>query len=219
MIISEDQINQIKERTNIVEVIGEYVDLRSAGQNYKGLCPFHSEKTASFMVSPQKNIFHCFGCGVGGNVFNFLMKFKGISFPDAVKMLGERVGVRVTASRTDRNSSEKRDVIYQINKKAAAAYRKALFSKHGRNALGYLKGRNIDTETINSFKIGYAPERWDAMLSYLKSEGYSSEKIEESGLSIKKKSGSGYYDRFRNRIIFPIQDNIGLVIGFGGRTF
>ncbi len=219
MIISEDQINQIKEKTNIIGVIGEYVNLKSSGQNYKGLCPFHSEKTPSFMVSPHKNIFHCFGCGVGGNVFNFLMKFKGISFPDAVKMLGERAGIQVNTSKSDRNFAEKRDVIYQIIQKAASAYVKALFSNLGTKAIEYLKGRNIDTGTIKSFKIGYAPERWDAMLSYLKAEGYSNEKIEEAGLIIKKKSGSGYYDRFRNRIIFPIQDNIGRVIGFGGRDF
>ncbi|KKK60786.1 hypothetical protein LCGC14_3020880, partial [marine sediment metagenome] len=210
---------QIKEKTNIIGVIGEYVNLKSSGQNYKGLCPFHSEKTPSFTVSPHKNIFHCFGCGVGGNVFNFLMKFKGISFPDAVKMLGERAGIQVNTSKSDRNFAEKRDVIYQIIQKAASAYVKALFSNLGTKAIEYLKGRNIDTGTIKSFKIGYAPERWDAMLSYLKAEGYSNEKIEEAGLIIKKKSGSGYYDRFRNRIIFPIQDNIGRVIGFGGRDF
>ena len=107
LIISEDQINQIKERTNIIEVIGEYVNLKSSGQNYKGLCPFHSEKTPSFMVSPQKNIFHCFGCGVGGNVFNFLMKFKGISFPDAVRMLGERAGIQVRSSKTENKYAAK----------------------------------------------------------------------------------------------------------------
>jgi DNA primase len=219
LIISEDQINQIKERTDIVGVIGEYVNLKSSGQNYKGLCPFHSEKTPSFMVSPQKNIFHCFGCGVGGNVFNFLMKFKGISFPDSVKMLGERVGIRVTASKSEKKFAAKQDVLYQINKKASRAYERALFSSHGRKAVEYLKKRSIDTDIIKSFKLGYAPDRWDAMLNYLKAEGFSYEKIEDAGLVIKKKSGSGYYDRFRNRIIFPIQDNIGRVIGFGGRTF
>jgi DNA primase len=219
LIISEDQINQIKERTDIVGVIGEYVNLKSSGQNYKGLCPFHSEKTPSFMVSPQKNIFHCFGCGVGGNVFNFLMKFKGISFPDAVKMLGERVGIRVNTSKSDKKFTAKQDIIYQINKKASIAYGKALFSNHGKSAIEYLKERSIDEGIIKSFKLGYAPEKWDAMFTYLKAQGFSNEKIEDAGLIIKKKSGSGYYDRFRNRIIFPIQDNIGRIIGFGGRTF
>ncbi len=219
MIIPEEQINQIKERTNIVEVIGELVNLKASGHNYKGLCPFHSEKTPSFMVSSQKGIFHCFGCGIGGNVFNFLMKFKGISFPDAVRILGERTGIHIKSYDTGRKYPTTLEVIYQINKRAAQFYEKNLFSSAGKRALDYLKNRSLDLKSINTFHIGYAINSWDSLLNYLRSVGFGAERIEEAGLIVKKKSGSGYYDRFRNRIIFPIQDNIGRIIGFGGRTF
>ncbi len=217
--ISDDTINQVKDRTNIIEIIGEYVNLKASGKNYKGLCPFHSEKTPSFMVSPDKGIFHCFGCGAGGNVFTFLMKFKGISFPDAVKLLGGRAGIQIRNSYSEKGIQSKLETIYNINKETTEIYEKNLFSENGKKALEYLKKRNFDPGIRKSFHIGYANDSWDSLLTLLRSRGYGIDLIEESGLIVKKKKGTGFYDRFRNRIIFPIQDNIDRVIGFGGRTF
>jgi DNA primase len=216
--IPEDTINQIKERVNIVSLIGEYVHLKASGQNYKGLCPFHSEKTPSFTVSPQKGIFHCFGCNTGGNVFNFLMKFKGISFPDAVKVLGERVGIQIKDTAYHQKNRTNAEVIYTINRRAADIFQKNLYSGDGKGAFEYLKRRNFDADSLRSFQIGYARDGWDSLLNYLLKQGFQHKYIEESGLILKKKSGNGYYDRFRNRIIFPIQDSIERVIGFGART-
>ncbi len=218
MIISEDIINQIKERINIVDVIGEYVNLKVSGKNYKGLCPFHSEKTPSFTVSPEKGIFHCFGCGAGGNVITFLMKMKGISFPDAVRILGRRSGIQIRSSNFEGSGKSKYETIYKINKIATTIFERNLFSEKGRRALEYLKGRHFDLDTIKSFHLGYAEESWDALFNLLRKKGFNTDLIDESGLIVKNKSGTGYYDRFRNRIIFPIQDNIERVIGFGGRT-
>ncbi len=219
MKISDDTINEIKSRAHIVDVIGEYVHLKQAGNNYKGLCPFHSEKTPSFMVSPSKGIFHCFGCGAGGNVFTFLMKFKGITFPEAVRVLGEKVGIRVSAASVESSSGEKIESIYQINKETAQLFAKNLDTHSGEAAREYLRNRKIDTETQKCYQIGYAPDRWDALLTYFGKRGYGSDLLEEAGLIVKRKRGTGYYDRFRNRIMFPIQDSMERVIGFGGRTF
>ncbi len=219
MYISEEIINQIKESVNIVEVVGEYVPLKKSGQNYKGLCPFHSEKTPSFIINPQKGIFHCFGCGVGGNVFNFLMKFKGITFPDAVSVLGARVGIQIKGSK-GRSAKQKRlDILYKINRNAVAFFNKNLTSDRGAGALEYLKNRKIELEAISTFSIGYALDSWDSLLLNMKSHGFGNELLEESGLIVKKQKSYGYYDRFRNRIIFPIQDSIGRFIGFGARIF
>jgi len=218
MTIAEDVINQIRERVNIVSFIGEYVQLKPAGRNYRGLCPFHSEKTPSFMVSPLKGIFHCFGCGAGGNVFNFLMKFKGIAFPDAVRFLGERVGVPIETTHGQAQRKSQQEVIYQANAEAARLFEKILYSEQGKQALDYLLNRNISRDALKEFRLGYAPESWDTLYAYLKSRGYTTDVLAESGLIVKKKSASGFYDRFRNRIIFPIQDTIGRFIGFGGRT-
>ncbi|UCB47352.1 MAG: DNA primase, partial [Spirochaetota bacterium] len=217
MYISEDTINQIKNQVNIVEIIGEFVPLKRTGQNYKALCPFHTEKTPSFIVNPQKGIFHCFGCGVGGNVFNFLMKFKGIGFPDAVRLLGERVGVHI---KTDGEGGEKKgkaDILYAINKTATSFFINNLLSEKGGQALKYLKIRKIDSNTTKAFHVGYSLNSWDALLLYLQSRGFGMKELEESGLILKKRKGDGYYDRFRNRIIFPIQDSIGRFVGFGAR--
>ena len=219
MTISEETINEIKERAGIVAVVSEYVDLKSAGKNFKGLCPFHSEKTPSFTVSPSKGIFHCFGCGVGGNVFHFLMKFKGIPFPDAVRLLGERVGVAVEGAHPgDERARNRSDTLYRINSAAAAFFEKCLHSEGGARALNYLLARKLSTSTLREFRMGFSPEAWDALLSHLRSGGFTIEDIEATGLIVKRKSGQGHYDRFRNRVMFPIFDNIGRCIGFGGRT-
>ncbi len=218
MYIPEDRINEIKTRAGIVDVIGEYVDLKPSGKNYKGLCPFHSEKTPSFIVSPARGIFHCFGCGIGGNVFNFLMKFKGIGFPEAVKLLGDRVGVSVRAEGpVDVQKRRTTDVLYKILQETAALYKKNLFSNEGVYARRYLKERSVTGHTIQDFHIGYASDSWDSVLVSMQKREFTAAQIEEAGLIVKNSRGTGFYDRFRNRIMFPIQDSIGRFIGFGGR--
>lgn len=218
MNIAEEIINQIRERINIVDAIGEYVPLKPSGQNYKGLCPFHTEKTPSFMVSPQKGIFHCFGCGIGGNIFNFLMKFKGVSFPEAVKFFGDRVGISVSWGIEKSPDKGKTEYYYDVNKRAAHFFQKNLFSSSGRFALEYLEKRGIDQKIIKTFFLGYSLNSWDGLLREFTSQGYTTNDLESVGLIVKNSKESGYYDRFRNRIVFPIQDGMGRFIGFGGRT-
>ena len=216
--ISEETINLIKERSNIVQLIGEYVHLKSSGKNFTGLCPFHSEKTPSFTVSPSKGIFHCFGCGTGGNVFTFIMKIKGISFPDSVRLLGERYGVSIDAAAGVNRDREKHEALHAVNRAAADIFHSTLLSDEGKGAFEYLTGRGLDRDTIDSFNLGYAPESWDHLFKLLRVRGFSAELAEEAGLVVQNRSKTGFYDRFRNRIIFPIQDTIGRVIGFGGRA-
>jgi DNA primase len=216
--IPEDIINQIKERADIADVIGEYVPLKKAGKNYKGLCPFHTEKTPSFMVSPQKGIFHCFGCGAGGNVYSFIMQFKGLSFPEAVRFLGDRVGIQIRDSETRRQGDNRVALLREVNAAAARCYRENLLSPDGKRALDYLRRRNISDDGMNTFGIGFALDSWDSILRRLRGKGYGPEILVEAGLVVGRKSGRGHYDRFRNRIMFPILDSLGRCIGFGGRT-
>ncbi|MGQ9615689.1 MAG: DNA primase [Spirochaetota bacterium] len=219
MFIPEDKINQIKERTNIVDIIGEYVRLKKSGNNYRGLCPFHTEKTPSFTVNPDKGIFHCFGCGSGGNAFNFIMKFKGVTFPEAVKLVGERVGIQVNLSYNGEDVEHgKYRKLLNVIKEVVDFYIRCLYSSEGKKALEYLRSRLISPETIKHFNLGFAPESWDSALNSLRRKGFNDLLIEEAGIVVKRKSGSGYYDRFRNRIIFPIQDTSGRFIGLGGRV-
>jgi len=219
MFFPEEFINQVREESDIVDVISNYVSLKRGGSNYKGLCPFHSEKTPSFMVNPSKQIFHCFGCGEGGNVFHFLMKHENMGFPDAVRALAERCGRPVPEiERTPGDLAQQKikDRIFEINKAAAS-----FFFETGRKtslALSYLKSRGITEETLSLFKIGYAPDSWDALTLHLKGLGFNEKDIELAGLALKKKSGDGLYDRFRNRVIFPIVDIYARVLGFGGRV-
>ena len=168
-------------------------------------------------MSPKKGIYHCFGCGVGGNVFNFIMKFKGLSFPEAVRFLGSRVGIQVSSSGPGERGEGKTAQLREITVHAAKHFKENLKSSVGREALQYLQRRKIPTKVIEEFHLGFAPESWDTLLSQLRGSGFSLGLIEETGLIVRKKSGDGYYDRFRNRVIFPIQDNIGRFIGFGGR--
>ncbi|RKX93715.1 MAG: DNA primase [Spirochaetes bacterium] len=216
--ISNDTIDKIKDNINIVEVISEYVDLKPSGKNYKGLCPFHNEKTPSFVVNQEKGIFHCFGCGIGGNVFTFLMKLKGLSFLDAVKVLARKAGIPIYEGTKGEKDLSKRSNLYRINKLAAGFYRKLLFTNEGKKALDYLKNRTISIESIKSFILGFAPDGWDNLIRFMKKQSVEITDLEKVGLVVRKKNSEGYYDRFRNRIIFPIQDSIGRIIGFGGRT-
>lgn len=212
--IPEETITQIKERINIRDVVSEYTSLKKVGANHKGLCPFHSEKTPSFTVNEEKQIFHCFGCGAGGNVLTFLMKAGGMAFPEAVAELAKRAGITIPkAQRGGRN--DKQEALYKINESAADFYHRLLSESGKANA--YLKKRGLTEEAINNYKLGYGGDGWDSLYGFLSKKGASLPLAEELGLLIPKKNG-GYYDRFRERIIFPIFDINGQVIAFGGRS-
>ena len=220
--IPEEKINDIKNATDIVDIISETVVLKKSGKNFLGLCPFHSEKTPSFTVSPDKQIFYCFGCNAGGNVFSFLMKQEGISFPEAARMLARRYGidipVRTMSPEQKRRISEKESVL-AINRQAMDFFRCALLENaSGKKAMEYLLKRGISREIIDDFKLGYAPEGWDKLAIYFSKKKQPDGLVEKSGLIIPRKSKSGFYDRFRSRIIFPIFDISMQVIGFGGRV-
>ncbi|WP_447974173.1 DNA primase [Nitrospira sp. Kam-Ns4a] len=229
-LIPQDIIELIRERTDIAEVVSGYVTLTRAGQNLKGLCPFHSEKTPSFNVSPSRQIFHCFGCGVGGNVFTFLMKIEGKDFPEAVRELGRRAGIavpeQVQGERTAGAGARERERLHRINEAAAGFFHQALLDPAaGREALAYLTSRGIQRQTIEAFQLGLAPPGWDGLLTHLTKEGYAPAEVSQAGLAVPKepagrgtKAAAGYYDRFRARLMFPIRDLRSRVIGFGGRV-
>lgn len=214
--IPEDIIEDIRNRTDLVDVISDYVLLKKSGENYKALCPFHVEKTPSFIVNPRKGIFHCFGCGIGGNVYSFLMKVEKMDFVDAVKHLASRCGITIPEIQSS-NQIQQRELLYKINELASDFYEQQLFSQEGEKALDYLKKRKFNIEIIKKFKLGYAPDSWDRLLNFLISKDYSKEKIQEVGL-ILPRQGGGYYDRFRHRIIFPIINPFNKIVGFGGRV-
>jgi DNA primase len=220
--IPEEKIEEIKNAADIVEVISDYVLLKKTGKNYSGLCPFHSEKDASFTVSPAKQIFHCFGCNTGGNVFNFLIRHDGISFPEAVRFLARRYGVDLPErkmSRAMREQISEREKLLRINRMAMDYYHwNLLHDSYGKQAMAYLKNRAMSSSIIERFQLGYARNSWDGLCRYLQRKQVPMELIEKSGLVIPRKSGSGHYDRFRERIIFPIYNLNKQVIGFGGRV-
>lgn len=217
-LIDDEVIERVRSSSDILEIISQYVSLKKTGINYMGLCPFHSEKTPSFTVSPSKQLFHCFGCGEGGDVISFIMKEENLPFPEAVKLLADRAGI-IIEEKEDLKSLEirnKRDTIYQINKEAARFFYRSLFSNQ--NSIYYLKKRSINKKTVNKFGIGYADSSWNSLLKYMTSKGYSEDDLEMAGLIKRRNSGSGFYDRFRNRIIFPIINTRGNIVAFGGRS-
>ncbi|MEA3427886.1 MAG: DNA primase [Thermodesulfobacteriota bacterium] len=220
--IPEEKINDIKNAADIVDIISETVVLKKSGKNFLGLCPFHSEKTPSFTVSPDKQIFYCFGCSAGGNVFSFLMKQEGLSFPEAARMLARRYGIEIpvrTMSLEQKRRISERESVLAINRQAMDFFRLALLENAaGKKAMEYLLKRGISREIIDDFKLGYAPEAWDNLAIYFSKKKQSDWLVEKSGLIIPRKGKSGFYDRFRSRIIFPIFDVSMQVIGFGGRV-
>ncbi|KKU62712.1 MAG: primase protein, partial [Candidatus Amesbacteria bacterium GW2011_GWC1_47_15] len=219
-----DQVEEIKGKTDIVELIQEYVPLKRAGRNYKGLCPFHGEKTPSFMVNPELQIFKCFGCGEGGDAYSFLQRIEGMEFGEALRNLADRVGVKLVSYRPSQQE-ELKDTLLQTNYLAGEYYHYVL-TKHnlGIQAREYLKDRGVTNEAIEIFKLGFAPEGWDFLLSYLSGKkGFKEEDIERAGLAIKSQSDKetkkqSYYDRFRNRIMFPLNNPRGQTVGFSGRV-
>ncbi len=219
--VPEDKVTDIRNAADIVDIVSEVVLLKKTGKNHKGLCPFHSEKTPSFTVDPEQQMFYCFGCGIGGNVFSFLMKHEGITFPEAAKTLARRYGIEIPTpamSRAQKEKIGKREKILAINRLAKDFFIHVLsHSPSGQNGMAYLKKRGMTKEVIDSFSIGYAPGGWDSMVTYLSKKKVPLELAVTSGLIMEKRRG-GYYDRFRDRIIFPIFDMGKNVIGFGGRV-
>jgi DNA primase len=218
--ITEEFIDDLRNRVDIVDIIKEYVPLKKQGQNYKGLCPFHSEKTPSFVVSPHKQIYHCFGCGKGGNVYTFLMDRGGLSFLDAVAHLAKRCGIplpqgELTPEKARQNSLRER--YYHINEMAVQFFQQGLEDRRGQQAKQYLHNRGITKELIKKFSLGYAPDAWDELSCFLLEKGISEEEIILLGLAVKGQRGK-LVDRFRNRVMFPIFDDRSRVIGFGGRV-
>lgn len=213
-LISDAKINEILQSSNIVDIIGEYVDLKRSGSSYKGLCPFHNEKTPSFTVDDKKQLFHCFGCGAGGDVVSFIMQKEGLSYPESMKFLADKAGISIDFSEDPRqNSKNKR--LYQINRDVMMFFYKNLLTS--KRAIGYLKQRSLSSKVVNSFMLGYAKDSWDDLLNFIERNNYKKEDLVELGL-IKKSNKGTYYDKYRDRLIFPIIDNMGRVIGFGGRA-
>jgi DNA primase len=220
--IPDDKITAIKNACDIVDIVSETVSLRRAGRNLLGLCPFHAEKTPSFTVSPDKQIFYCFGCGAGGNVFSFLMKHAGLSFPEAASTLAGRCGIDLPKRNLSPHEKKKlteRETILTLNGDAVSFYRDCLLSdERGKRAKGYLLKRGMTQKTIDEFQIGFAPEGWDHLLRHLRSMSKPVEMALQAGLIVSRKKGEGHYDRFRNRIIFPIFNGQNQTVGFGGRV-
>jgi DNA primase len=210
-------LDEIRASVDLVDLIGRFVNLKKAGANFKGLCPFHAEKTPSFMVNPTKGIFHCFGCGVGGDAFGFLMRQDRLSFPEAVRALAKGAGVALPEERGPREDSG-REELYRIMGLAASFYAEALGKAGGQRAREYLTGRGIDLEVARRFGLGCAPEGWEALLGFMRGEGVAPEALETAGLVVRRESGSGSYDRFRGRLMFAIRDVQGRVVAFGGRA-
>jgi DNA primase len=217
--IPEDKISEVRNSADIVEVVSEVVRLKKTGKNHLGLCPFHSEKTPSF---PDKQIFHCFGCGVGGNIFSFLMKQEGITFPEAVRSLARRYGIEIPERKLSpgqRRRLSERENLLTINRLALDFFRHSLHElPAGKGARDYLAKRRIKPEVVDDFQVGYAPKGWDNVLNYLIKKGHRPALIEKCGLVVARKNAGGYYDRFRDRVIFPIFALSSQVIGFGGRV-
>jgi DNA primase len=216
----DEKVSEVRDRSNILEVVSDYLNLKKTGRNHKGLCPFHSEKTPSFMVNEEKQIFHCFGCGEGGDVFKFLMKAANLSFPQAVEELAKRFGVTLPSresSPAQRLESERREALFQVNELASEFFHEILIrSKEGEGARRYLAARGIRSEIAKEYRLGYAPDRWDALIRHLQEKKVFPQMASELGLVIAKAKG-GWYDAFRARVMFPTADLHGRVLGFGGR--
>lgn len=211
-------IQEIKNRLDIVEIVKEYVKLQKSGVNYRAPCPFHSEKTPSFFVSPSRQIWHCFGaCSEGGDIFKFIMKTEGVEFNEALRILAAKAGIQL--KKQDPKLKNERQKVYEICEWATRFFEKNLETVTGKKVEKYLLDRKITKESIKEWRLGYSLNKWDSLVNFLSNKGYSYQDIEKAGLILKKQEGNGYYDRFRDRIIFPIFDFSSQPIGFGGRIF
>ena len=215
---SDEIIDEVRQTNDIVDIISQYVHLKRSGRNFFGLCPFHNEKSPSFSVSPDKQIFHCFGCGVGGNVFTFLTKIEGISFVEAVQTLAERSNIQLPTLENNQDSKkeELKAKVYKVNEFTAQFYHENLYKPESKIAQEYIKKRKLTNETLKSFRLGFSG-KFDELYKALKKEGFQDLEILESGL-VNKNDNGRYIDRYRNRLMFPICDARGRVIAFGGRV-
>ena len=215
---SDEIIEEVRQSNDIVDIISQYMHLKRSGRNYFGLCPFHNEKSPSFSVSPDKQIFHCFGCGVGGNVFTFLMKIEGISFIEAVQSLAERANIQLPTFENSIDSAreELKAKVYKVNEFTATFYHENLYKPTAKEAQEYIKKRKLTNDILKSFRIGFSG-RFDELYKALKKEGFNDPEILESGL-VNRNDNGAYIDRYRNRLMFPICDARGRVIAFGGRV-
>lgn len=215
--INDETIEKVRDLADIVKVVSDYVPLKKTGANYVGLCPFHNEKTPSMTVSESKQIFHCFGCGEGGDAVTFVMKRENLAFPEAIRFLAGKLGVPIEEiTEKDTKIVEKRDKLYEINRETARFFLNNL--TRNEKALSYLYKRNISDKLIKQFGLGYSLDSWDSLYKHLSSKGYQNEEMETLGLIGKRSNSEGYYDKFRNRIMYPIIDTRSRVIGFGGRV-
>lgn len=218
---SDDIIQRVKDATDIVSVIGEYVQLKKAGSSYKGLCPFHSEKSPSFMVSPSRNSFHCFGCGKGGNVITFIMEKESMPFQEALRLLAGKAGVdlpKPQESQRDQEADRVREKMQALNEFAGKFFQERLLSAEGQAARDYFKGRGFVKEDALKYLIGFAPQGWDFLKNAAQKAGFSQEELLAAGLLVHNEEKNTYYDKFRNRLIFPVRNNYDKIIAFGGRT-
>lgn len=209
--------DEIKAKLDIVDVIRDYIPLKAAGVNFRARCPFHNEKTPSFMISPEKQIWHCFGCGKGGDLFSFVMEIEGVDFAGALRILAPRAGVVLT-KQDPKLTSEKNRVLDILDLSRRYYHKVLLESKAAAKGLGYLKKRGLSDETIEEWQIGFSPEDWDMTYKFLRSKGYSEKEIFLAGMSVKSQNRIGYYDRFRGRIMFPIKDANGATVAFTARV-
>src|SRR3989344_4511267 len=218
----EDNVSKIKDRLDVVDVISGYLKLQKTGINFKARCPFHNEKTPSFVVSPERQVWHCFGCSKGGDIFSFIQDIEGVEFPEALRVLATKAGIELDVSARGGSAYGGKDdkaKLFEVCESATKFFEKQFQSNTGKLALEYLKDRGVTDSTIQEFRLGFAPNDWNALGTFLRNCGYSENEIVEAGLAIKRSDGSGVYDRFRSRIIFPISDLNGQVVGFTGRIF
>ena len=216
----EDIVTQIKQKLDIVDVINSYVSVKKSGRNYKAVCPFHNEKTPSFMVSQELQIYKCFGCGAAGDMFNFVQAIEGVDFPRSLEILADRAGVKIPKSEGFDNQNQIKKKIFQINEISTKFYQYVLLNqKAGKKALDYLlKERKISEKSIKDFRLGYAPDSWDTLTKFLRSKGFKDEDLILSGVAVKRNVGEGIIDKFRGRVVFPFVGVDEKILGFTGRT-
>ncbi|MCA9397347.1 DNA primase [candidate division WWE3 bacterium] len=212
----EDDVTRVKDATDLVQFFGEYTNLNKAGKNFKGTCPLHQEETPSFFLRPERGLWYCFGCQKGGDVFNFLMEKEHLTFGEALQLLAKRAGIRLTG-RYDSQAVEEKENLFRILSIINEFYVEQLTASSGKVAQEYLRKREISHEMVEHFSLGFAPDSWDATSSYLKKRGFKEDDIVLAGLAIKRNKGTGVYDRFRNRLMFPVKDHLGRIVGFSGR--
>jgi len=221
-IIPKRTLEEIRFRNDIVDVVGSYLQLKKGGSNFKALCPFHKEKTPSFTVNQQRQIYHCFGCGAGGDVFSFIMQYEGMDFVGSAKLLARRAGIELEVEEDDGRRGPRKEVLYRIHEELAQFYRRCLLqTKAAAGAREYLQQRQLSDEVAEEFMIGYAPNRWDSVLQWAQKHDFSTEQLETCGLivrSTRENARSEFYDRFRGRLMFPIRDEQSRVIAFSGRA-